>query len=279
MLKKTIAVICIAALLFTGCGKNASTNNNSNTNTSKNEQKNNETNNVSDNNSKTEEEKNDTDKENDETPEIPVLESLPQFTEMKNGEEYAVMKTTMGDIKIRFFPQYAPKAVENFVGLAKKDYYDGIIFHRVINDFMIQSGDPKGNGTGGESIWGEPFEDEFARELHNFRGALSMANAGPETNGSQFFIVQANIESEDIANYIEGQIPLMEELKEPQIVIDKYKEIGGTPHLDNHHTVFGQIFEGMDVVDAIAAVETGKNDKPVEPIVIEDIIIETYKAK
>jgi len=273
MLKKTIAVICIAALLFTGCGKNASTNNNSNTNTSKNEQKNNETNNVSDNNSKTEEEKNDTDKENDETPEIPVLESLPQFTEMKNGEEYAVMKTTMGDIKIRFFPQYAPKAVENFVGLAKKDYYDGIIFHRVINDFMIQSGDPKGNGTGGESIWGEPFEDEFARELHNFRGALSMANAGPGTNGSQFFIVQAK----SIPEGGEEALNNIGEASYPKVAVDKYVEIGGTPHLDYRHTVFGQIFDGMDVVDSIATVEKNEKDKPIEPIVIEDIVFETYE--
>ncbi|MCM1992388.1 peptidylprolyl isomerase [Oceanirhabdus seepicola] len=201
---------------------------------------------------------------------------------MKDGEEYAVMKTTMGDIKIRFFPEYAPKAVENFITHAKENYYDGLIFHRVMNDFMIQGGDPKGIGTGGESIWDEPFEDEFARELHNFRGALSMANAGPDTNGSQFFIVQAPIESEEIAAYIDKQVLLMEEQGEgqsPQIAIDKYKEIGGTPHLDGHHTVFGHIFEGMDVVDSIAAVETGKNDKPIEPIVIEDIVFETHKAQ
>ncbi len=273
MLKKTIAVICIAALLFTGCGKKTSTNNNSNTNTTKNEQKNNEKKETSDNNSKTDKDKNESDKKDEETSEVPVLESLPQFTEMKDGEEYAIMKTTMGDIKIRFFPQYAPKAVENFITHAKDNYYDGIIFHRVINDFMIQSGDPKGNGTGGESIWGEPFEDEFARELHNFRGALSMANAGPGTNGSQFFIVQAK-------SIPEGSKEALNEIGEasyPKIAVDKYVEIGGTPHLDYRHTVFGQIFEGMDVVDAIAAVKTKSNDKPAEPIVIEDIVFETYK--
>ena len=254
MLRKTIAVICLAALLFTGCTKSGLKENTSNKNTTKNEQNNNqEKENSSSNNNTTK------------------LQSLPQFTEMKNGEEYAVMKTTMGDIKIRFFPQYAPKAVENFAALAKSDYYDGIIFHRVINDFMIQGGDPK--GTGGDSTWGEPFEDEFSRELHNFRGALSMANAGPNTNESQFFIVQAKTVSEQL-------IPQMETIGEgsyPKIAIDKYKEIGGTPHLDYNHTVFGQIFEGMDVVDAIAVVEKDSKGKPLEPIVIEDIVFETLE--
>ena len=102
----------------------------------------------------------------------------------------ATIKTNHGEIVIQLFPEQAPKTVENFVGLAKKGYYDGVIFHRVINDFMIQGGDPTGTGMGGESIWGVPFEDEFSNELFNIRGALSMANAGPATNGSQFFIVQ-----------------------------------------------------------------------------------------
>ena len=102
----------------------------------------------------------------------------------------ATIKTNHGEIVIQLFPEQAPKTVENFVGLAKKGYYDGVIFHRVINDFMIQGGDPTGTGMGGESIWGAPFEDEFSNELFNIRGALSMANAGPATNGSQFFIVQ-----------------------------------------------------------------------------------------
>ena len=98
----------------------------------------------------------------------------------------------MGDITVRFFKDEAPKAVENFITHAKEGYYDGLTFHRVINDFMIQGGDPKGDGTGGESIWGTKFEDEFSDNLHNFRGALSMANAGTNTNGSQFFIVQSS---------------------------------------------------------------------------------------
>ena len=109
----------------------------------------------------------------------------------KRGEEIAVMKTNMGEIKIRLFPAHAPKAVENFKTHAKNGYYNNTRSSVVINDFMIQGGDPTGSGMGGESIWGESFEDEFTPELHNLRGALSMANAGPNTNGSQFFIVQA----------------------------------------------------------------------------------------
>ena len=116
------------------------------------------------------------------------------------GEKVAVIKTDKGDIKVRLFPEEAPKAVENFVTHAENGYYDGLIFHRVIKDFMIQGGDPKGTGTGGESIWGKPFADEFSSELHNFRGALSMANAGPNTNGSQFFIVQADSVSDDLVD-------------------------------------------------------------------------------
>ena len=100
------------------------------------------------------------------------------------------METNYGTIKIRLFPKVAPKAVENFKTHVENGYYDGLTFHRVIEGFMIQGGDPIGNGTGGESIWGKPFEDEFDINYHNFRGTLSMANAGPNTNGSQFFIVQ-----------------------------------------------------------------------------------------
>ena len=153
----------------------------------------------------------------------------------------ATIKTNKGDMTFELLPDAAPKAVENFVTHAKNGYYDGLIFHRVIKDFMIQGGDPTGTGCGGESIWGSPFQDEFNLEARNYYGALSMANSGPNTNGSQFFIVQAK----DVPDSLLEQ---MEELKEqgyPQEVIDKYKEVGGTPWLDYHHTVFGQVFEGM----------------------------------
>lgn len=102
-----------------------------------------------------------------------------QLNKPDANDTVATIKTNMGDIKVKLFPEHAPKAVENFTTHAKNGYYDGLIFHRVINDFMIQGGDPNGTGTGGESIWGSAFEDEFTGELHNLRGALSMANAGP----------------------------------------------------------------------------------------------------
>lgn len=115
-----------------------------------------------------------------------------QLNPPEAGEEIAVLTTNYGTIKIRLFPDAAPKAVENFKTHIEEGYYDGLTFHRVIDGFMIQGGDPLGNGTGGESIWGEPFEDEFNKDLLNIRGSLAMANSGPDTNGSQFFINQGD---------------------------------------------------------------------------------------
>ncbi len=189
----------------------------------------------------------------------------------EQGETKIIMRTNKGDIKIRLFDGKAPKAVENFVTHAKNGYYDGLIFHRVIENFMIQGGDPLGTGTGGESIWGEAFEDEFTPELHNFRGALSMANAGPNTNGSQFFIVQAPSVSDDLLE----QMEMASEEVFPTEVISLYRENGGTPWLDYHHTVFGQVYEGMDVVDKIAAVKTDYfTNKPFYDVTIDKIIVE-----
>lgn len=235
----------------------------------------------------------------------------------------AEIETTMGSIKIRLFPQYAPKAVENFITHAKDGYYDNVKFHRVIKDFMIQGGDPKGDGTGGTSIWTQPFEDEFNDILHNFRGALSMANAGSNTNGSQFFIVQNSQPMSDEewdallpTIYMQRQLyeayarllpmtagkdagevqnneavqkameSLNAELQEKESagmpeeyakrmapVGDIYKQVGGTAFLDNKHTVFGYVYEGMDVVDAIAAVEMVENDAPKDNILIKKITI------
>lgn len=194
-----------------------------------------------------------------------------QFEKVKVGDKTATIKTNMGEIKIKLFPEYAPKAVENFVTHAKEGYYNGLIFHRVIENFMIQGGDPNGTGTGGESIWGVPFEDEFTPELHNLRGALSMANAGPSTNGSQFFIVQAKEVSEDMLE----QLRMANEKYFPTECIEAYEKMGGTPWLDYHHTVFGQVFEGMETVDAIAAVSADYfTNKPKTDVVIETIIVE-----
>ena len=171
---------------------------------------------------------------------------LPQFNNPSEDSEVAIIHTTLGDIKVMFFPEYAPKAVENFLTHAKEGYYDGISFHRVIDGFMFQGGDPNGDGTGGESIWGEPFEDEFSDQLFNFRGALSMANSGSNTNGSQFFIVQAT-------GLPDGVEILYQQTGHPEAAQEKYAEVGGTPWLDLQHTVFGQVFDGMDVVDEIVA--------------------------
>lgn len=180
----------------------------------------------------------------------------------------ATIKTNYGDMRIKLFPDHAPKTVANFIALSKDGYYDGVIFHRIIKDFMIQGGDPTGTGMGGESIYGESFEDEFSEELYNIRGALSMANAGPNTNGSQFFIVQNQHLPYSKKEIARGGWP------EP--IAEIYAEQGGTPHLDRRHTVFGQLADeaSYEVLDAIAGVETGAMDKPVEDVVIESIEIE-----
>lgn len=141
-----------------------------------------------------------------------------------------VMRTTMGDIQVKLFASECPKTVENFVTHAKNGYFNGVIFHRVIKGFMIQTGDPLGNGTGGESIWGGEFKDEFHRTLRHDRPfTLSMANAGPNTNGSQFFITT---------------VP--------------------TPWLDNKHTVFGRVVKGFETCSTIENLKVNKHDKPVE---------------
>lgn len=159
---------------------------------------------------------------------------------MVDSMTVAIIQTNMGTIELELFADKTPKTVENFVGLANKGYYNGVIFHRVIDNFMIQGGDPTGTGRGGQSLWGGKFEDEFVPELkHNGAGILSMANAGPNTNGSQFFIT----------------------LKE-------------TPWLDGRHTVFGRVIKGMDVVQAIGKVPTNQQDRPLKDVVMEKVTIE-----
>ncbi len=184
--------------------------------------------------------------------------NLDSFTGPK-----AVMHTNVGDITFALFADQAPKTVENFIGLAKQGYYDGVSFHRVIADFMIQGGDPTGTGAGGESFFGHAFEDEFSNEVFNLKGALSMANAGPNTNGSQFFIVS----NEHINQDMLAQMPAA---GYPQAIIDAYKQ-GGTPWLDHRHTVFGHVLAGQDVVDKISKTKTLPGDKPVNDILIQSV--------
>ncbi len=237
------------------------------------------------------------------------------------GDTVAIMHTSMGDIAIRLFPEAAPKAVENFTTHAKNGYYNGLTFHRVMKDFMIQGGDPKGNGSGGESIWGEAFADEFDAKLINLRGSLAMANSGVNTNGSQFFINQAGPSGKNaeqlkasakanndsvreqaataypqyLSYYGEEfakMYPTVEDFAKPNFAPDAslvpdaawelYAKYGGNMHLDGAwrhvggHTVFGQVYDGMDVVDAIAKVETDSNDKPKTAVTITGIEITTY---
>ena len=200
--------------------------------------------------------------------ELGLIEKEVQFPQLNldstDGPK-ATIKTNHGSLSLKLFPQQAPKTVANFIALAKKGYYDGVIFHRIIKDFMIQGGDPTGTGMGGESIYGERFEDEFSEELYNLRGALSMANAGPNTNGSQFFIVQ----NQNFPYSVED----LERGGWPKEIAAAYAENGGTPHLDRRHTVFGQLTDqaSYEVLDKIASLATDGADRPVTEVVIETI--------
>lgn len=192
-----------------------------------------------------------------------------QLDAPKKGDTVAVVKTNFGDMSFIIFADKVPKTAENFITHSKNGYYDNMIFHRVINDFMIQGGDPTGTGMGGESIWGKAFEDEFDEELRNYRGALSMANAGPNTNGSQFFIVHAK----KVPALMLEQMESLADSGFPYRVTENYRKQGGTPWLDFKHTVFGQLFDGFEVLDKIAVMKTLPGDKPVEDVVIEKIEI------
>jgi len=183
------------------------------------------------------------------------------------GETIAIIHVKdYGDIKVKFFNDVAPKAVENFITHSKEGYYNGVIFHRVINEFMIQSGDPEGTGFGGESIWKKDFEEELDPELVPYRGSLCMASRGLKYSpslGSQFFITQANY-NEQMENYLKSY-------GYPEELLEQYKIYGGYLSLYQQYTVFGQVYDGMDVVDKIAAVKTDENDKPIENVIIESI--------
>jgi len=169
-----------------------------------------------------------------------IISQKKETQVMSDSTTVAIIKTNMGTIEIELYAKETPKTVENFVGLANKNYYDGVIFHRVIDGFMIQGGDPTGTGRGGESFWGKKFNDEIVKELvFDGEGLLAMANAGPNTNGSQFFITLA-----------------------------------ATKWLNGNHTIFGKVISGMDIVKAIGKVEKGSQDRPVKDVVMEKVTIE-----
>lgn len=222
----------------------------------------------------------------EETKVVNFAEAAEKQMAMPNdGETVAIIKVkNFGEIKVKFFDEIAPKAVENFTTHAKNGYYDGLIFHRVINEFMIQGGDPTGTGMGGESIWGTGFGTELSQELVPYRGSLCMAmSSAPNSIGSQFFITQANY-SDTMNEYMKlGGFP--------EDLLEQYKKYGGYLSLFMQYTVFGQVYEGLDVLDKIATAKThsvplvvdgidygNQEDKPVEDVVIENIEITTYKA-
>lgn len=204
---------------------------------------------------------------------------IHNFNMPEPGEKIAVITVKdMGEIKIKLFPEDAPKGVENFIGLAEMGYYDELIFHRVIQNFMNQGGDPRGNGTGGKSIWGEAFDGGTSENLYHFTGAVAYANSGAtSTNGSQFYIVNTpdgymQSSCEELYAYDSTSYNW------PANVAAKYSEVGGVPFLDGGYTVFGQVFEGMDVVRQIAAVETDDDDKPLTQVIMESVRIEEYQG-
>lgn len=238
-----------------------------------------------------------------------------QLDAPNDGDTIAIMHTSKGDIKLRLFADQAPKTVTNFINLAKEGKYDNTIFHRVINDFMIQGGDyENADGTGGTSSYGESFEDEFCDKLFNIRGAVSMANSGPDTNGSQFFINQttpeayknnggfaafenqwANIKAQ-LENYKDSELfsAFVQQYGtycyNTDVISDDIKKLyddnGGNPYLDGAynavdrgHTVFAQVIEGMDVVDSIASVAVDSStNKPTEDVKVTSVEITTYSA-
>lgn len=200
--------------------------------------------------------------------EIKTPSKVDQTSMPEEGETVAIIHVkNYGDISVKFFYEDSPLAVENFVTLAANGYYDGVIFHRVIADFMIQGGDPTGTGMGGTSMWGEEFANEYSNRLAQINGSLAMARTqNLDTNGSQFFINNGTQPADEQL----AELEISDEMKE------LFKEKGGNPWLQGQYTVFGQVYEGMDVVDAISATATDTNDKPVEDIVIESIEVTEY---
>ena len=201
--------------------------------------------------------------------EIKTPKKVDQTGKPEEGETVAILHIKdYGDISMKFFYEDSPLAVENFLTLAANGYYDGVIFHRVIENFMIQGGDPEGTGMGGASMWGEPFKNEYSDRLAQINGAVAMARTQDlDTNESQFFI---NDNGEEIPDDIFAQLDLSDSLQK------KFKKYGGNPHLQGQYTVFAQVYDGMDVVDAISKTATDTTDKPVEDIVIESIEVTEY---
>ena len=214
-----------------------------------------------------------------ETTEAATVENvdIANFTPPEKGDTIIVMKIKdYGTVKFRLFPEYADKGVENFVELAKKGYYDGLKFHRVIKDFMIQGGDPLGTGMGGESIWGEKFDGGTDPHLIHVAGALAYANSGgTDTDGSQFYVVTGTVPSDDdFEYYSQNGLALSDNAKE------QYKKVGGAPWLDGSYTVFGQVIDGLDVIFKIQNVSVDANSsKPYKDVIMESVTVGEYNGE
>lgn len=200
----------------------------------------------------------------------PVDSSLPaQLVTPKSGDTIAVFETSLGSFSAVFFADGAPLAVENFVKHAKDGYYNKLLFHRVVSGFVIQTGDPTGTGRGGESIWGDPFANEYSPQLHHYSGAIGMANTAADQNGSQFYFVLGSKLSDD-------SLAEMKSLGFADDVCAAYKKVGGQPGLDNKYTVFGQVYEGMDIVEKIGTVKADSGDRPKKDVELISVTVKTY---
>lgn len=199
------------------------------------------------------------------------------FVEPDENEEIAVIKIKdYGTVKVQLFPEFAPQGVKNFKGLVEQGYYNGLTFHRIINDFCIQGGDPEGTGMGGSSIWGEEFPIEPSDKLFHFKGALAYARPATGGNSSQFYFAMGaagNPVDDETFNALSAQ-----GVEYPVEVRAKYMEVGGPFFLDGQYTVFGQVFEGLELLDEIQKVPTDQMDMPSTPVIIESITIENYSA-
>ncbi|MCR4717324.1 MAG: peptidylprolyl isomerase [Lachnospiraceae bacterium] len=201
------------------------------------------------------------------------IEGFDQTAAPKAGDTIITFDVEgFGEIKAKLFPEVAPYGVKNFVNLANEGYYDGLTFHRVISDFMIQGGDPEGTGMGGESIWKTPFYNEICDQACVIRGSLCYAKSQADPSiGSQFFITQlAKVTEDDLTSYEQQGVTLTDEQKKI------YLKNGGAPWLQGGYTVFGQVYEGMDLVDKISKVETDESDKPTTDVIMKSVKVSTF---
>lgn len=197
-----------------------------------------------------------------------------QFTTPSPEDVFVTLTTDKGSIRLVLYPQYAPLAVENFCTLATQGYYDGTTFHRIVKDFVAQGGDASGTGLSGQSAWGTPFATERSEFLHHYSGALCMAAADgqPDTHLSQFYIVATPQDALD-----EAALAKVAAAGARDAVVDAYRQAGGAPYLDNTDTVFGQVVDGMDVVDRIAAAAVEEDGTtPKSPVVVQSVTVENY---